>query len=128
VNFNYFISDEVFEYLVRAVDLLATHGWRLLPEYRFDARTGLWTHRSGPVEPPIRLGQVNYDSDGNLRFPNQHDRAPESELKTYLAFAEDLLTGLPMPDLTHSSQSVSSDFESLRWFDLPKECLTTTSS
>lgn len=128
VNFNYFISDEVFEYLVRAVDLLATHGWRLLPEYRFDARTGLWTHRSGPVEPPIRLSQVNYDADGILRFPNQHDRAQESELKTYLAFAEDLLTGLPMPDLTHSSQSVSTDFESLRWFDLPKECLTTTSS
>ena len=31
VNFNYFISEAVFDYLVEAVQLVARDGWRLLP-------------------------------------------------------------------------------------------------
>ena len=58
VNFNYFISEPVFDYVVAAVSLVAEHGWRLLPDYRFDPATGLWRHRDGPVEPPLRLDQV----------------------------------------------------------------------
>ncbi len=38
VNFNYFISDSVFEFITEAVNLVATHGWKLLPWYRFDTR------------------------------------------------------------------------------------------
>ncbi len=37
VNFNYFISETVFQYILDAVELVATEGWRLLPQYRFDA-------------------------------------------------------------------------------------------
>jgi selenocysteine lyase/cysteine desulfurase len=49
VSFNYFISDLACDYLVEAVDLLATHGHRLLDAYRFDPGTGRWRHRSGPA-------------------------------------------------------------------------------
>src|SRR5690242_8562324 len=42
VSFNYFISDAVFRYILDAVHFVATHGWSLLPEYRFDPYTGLW--------------------------------------------------------------------------------------
>ena len=35
VNFNYFISEAVFQYIVGAVDLVAAEGWKLLPYYRF---------------------------------------------------------------------------------------------
>ena len=62
VSFNYFISEAVFDYLVEAVDLVATHGWRLLPAYRFDPVTGLWRHRDGPVEPPLRLTELAYEA------------------------------------------------------------------
>ena len=55
VNFNYFISEPVFDYIVEAVRLVARHGWRLLGDYRFDPATGLWRHRRGPAEPPLRL-------------------------------------------------------------------------
>src|SRR5881227_3453022 len=61
VNFNYFLADTVADYLVDAVLLVARHGWRLLPDYRFDAMTGIWTHRDGVVEPPLRLGAISYD-------------------------------------------------------------------
>ena len=58
INFNYFISEAVLDYVVEAVSLVAEHGWLLMPDYRFEPATGLWRHRGGPVEPPLRLGQV----------------------------------------------------------------------
>ena len=39
------------------MSLVAAEGWKLLPDYRFDPASGLWIHRRGPVEPPLRLDQ-----------------------------------------------------------------------
>ena len=44
VNLNYFISAAAAGYIADAVDLVADEGYRLLPEYSFDPRTGLWRH------------------------------------------------------------------------------------
>ncbi len=88
VNFNYFISEAVFDYIVQAVHLVATHGWTLLPEYRFEARTGLWRHRGGLVEPPLRLVDLHYDEDGRAALADAARRkAPEAALAGYLAEA-----------------------------------------
>jgi selenocysteine lyase/cysteine desulfurase len=123
VNFNYFISETVFRYVVDAVRLVASDGWRLLPDYRFDAATGLWHHRSGPVEPPLRLSQVAYDADGVLRFPRHTDTAPESALADHLAEARQRFAAAPPFDASHVDDLVSDDFEHLRWFELPRVCL-----
>jgi selenocysteine lyase/cysteine desulfurase len=133
VNFNYFISDQVFRYVVEAVTLVADQGWRLLPQYRFDALTGRWHHRRGAIEPPLRLSQVSYDADGRLRYPQQHDQAAEDVLIDYLREARELLAGLPDPELpdpglpepgaSPGHEGLSADFEHLRWFELPDICL-----
>ena len=128
VNFNYFISEPVFHYVVQAVDLIATSGWKLLPQYRFDTATGRWHHRGGPVEPPLRLRQLHYDEHGVLQYPQQHDQAPESALADYLARAQALLESLPTDVLAEGSATLSSDFEHLRWFDLPSVCLEPATS
>jgi selenocysteine lyase/cysteine desulfurase len=52
VSFAYYLTDAVFEYIVAAVDMVATHGWRLLPEYRFDPRSGLCRHIRPPAPGP----------------------------------------------------------------------------
>ncbi|MSO27444.1 MAG: aminotransferase class V-fold PLP-dependent enzyme [Candidatus Nanopelagicales bacterium] len=123
VNFNYFVSEAVFTYIVQAVDLIAKHGWQLLPEYRFDTATGRWHHRGGPVEPPMRLRQLAYDQDGVLTYPHQHDQAPESDLQVYLDAAVTRFAALPNRNLDEDAALVSADFEQLRWFDLPAVCL-----
>jgi len=126
VNFNYFISEAVFSYIVEAVRLVAKNGWRLLGDYRFEPAMGLWRHRHGPAEPPLRLAQVTYDAQGSMRYPRNHERAPESELQRYVEDAKAVLaaatpaSGEPIDDL------VSADFEHLRWFDLPAACLAGT--
>lgn len=123
VSFNYFISDTVFEYIVRAVTMIAEHGHKLVPQYRFSLASGLWRHEDGPVEPPMRLAQVGYDAEGRLTYPRHDDTAPESVLADYLVAAQDLFDSLPEPGEAHVADLVSADFEHLRWFDLPAASL-----
>ena len=120
INFNYFISEPVFRYLVEAVHLTAEFGHRLLPLYNFEASSGLWQHRIGPVEPPLRLNQLRYDDLGRLTYPVHDDRAPESALTEYLAAAEDLLLSLEEPDFLDSVPGGTPDFEQLRWFEVAR--------
>jgi hypothetical protein len=126
INFNYFLSEPVAQYLLDAVDLVARDGWRLLPDYRFDVSTGRWHHRAGPVEPPLRLNQVGYDQDGVMMYPRDGQSAPESALATYLATAWELLAATPAVPMADGSAAapLSADFEVLRWFELPAVCRT----
>ena len=124
VNFNYFISEAVFSYIVEAVRLVAKDGWRLLGDYRFEPATGLWRHRLGPVEPPLRLSQVTYDEHGAMRYPRHQDRAPESELRRYLEEARATFEAATPASGEPTEGLLSADFEHLRWFDLPSVCLT----
>ena len=117
VNFNYFLSDAVADYIVDAVLLVARHGWRLLPDYRFDTMTGIWTHRDGVVEPPLRLSAIRYDEAG-MHAPSARQAGDESLLAEHLADGERLLVAAGEPDLAPPT-SLSADFEHLRWFDLP---------
>jgi selenocysteine lyase/cysteine desulfurase len=123
INFNYFISEAVFDYVVEAVRLVARDGWRMLGEYRFDVARGIWVHREGNVEPPLRLHQISYGPDGEMRYPRHDDTAPESALATYVEEGRKLLEATSPADLTAVPDTVSADFEHLRWFDLPKVCL-----
>jgi selenocysteine lyase/cysteine desulfurase len=125
VNFNYFISDAVFEYVVAAVDLVAEQGWKLTPQYRFDTTSGRWRHQDGPVEPPLRLADLTYDTDGILRYPVTNDRAPESALADYLAEARRLLAALPDDIGPDAQVGLTDDFRSLQWFELPATSLVT---
>jgi selenocysteine lyase/cysteine desulfurase len=124
VNFNYFISETVFDYILEAVALVAREGWRLLPDYRFEPGTGLWRHRRAAADPPLRLTQVTYGADGEMRYPRHDDRAPDTVLAGYLAEARRLLAGPSTADLAGPGELVSADFEHLRWFELPARCLT----
>jgi selenocysteine lyase/cysteine desulfurase len=123
INFNYFISDAVAEYLIDAVDLIATDGYRLLTDYHFDPHTGLWRHRHGPPRPPLRLRDVHYKPDGTLHFPAQRARVGEESLVGYLCQARDLLAARP-DRIDDGPTGLPEDFEALRWFPLPPACLT----
>jgi selenocysteine lyase/cysteine desulfurase len=123
INFNYFISEAVFDYVVEAVRLVARDGWRMLGEYRFDVARGIWVHRRGHVEPPLRLGQISYGADGEMHYPRHDDTAPESDLAAYLEEGAALLAATDPADLSALPDTMSEDFEHLRWFDLPKVCL-----
>ncbi len=120
VNFNYFISEAVFEFILDAVDLVARDGWRLLPQYRFDAATGLWRHAGGAPEAPLSLRDIHYDG-AEMRYAPHRHREPESRLAGYLEAARRLLAEPPPSPPPAGPLEVGVDFESLRWFWLPEE-------
>jgi selenocysteine lyase/cysteine desulfurase len=123
VNFNYFITDTVRDYLIDAVDLVGTYGHRLLTDYRFDPHTGLWHHHAGPTEPPLRLRDVRFDPAGRLTYPQQLASASEDSLTGYLTRARTLLAART-DRLDDEPTGLPGDFEALRWFHLPPACLT----
>lgn len=125
LNFNYFISDLVADYMIEAVNLIARDGWRLLADYRFDPSTGLWWHRNGPPIAAVSLDQFSYSSEGRLLHPRPTDTAPESTLPAILRAGEDILAQAdPHPGwLATPPVSIGCDLDRLQSFELPEQCL-----
>ena len=129
INFNYFISEQTFQYIVRAVAMIADDGWRLLEDYLFEIESGLWKHRGGFSKPEIRLTDVHYSGDGGMEYPSIDDRCDERVLNQHLADAATIMASSATEGATEASQDDfatdfdSSSFESLRWFELPGSCL-----
>jgi selenocysteine lyase/cysteine desulfurase len=120
LNFNYFISDTVGDFIIEAVDLIARYGHRLLTDYSFDPRSGRWRCGGDQSSPRIDLGDVLSDSrpfhptagehllDGYLRAAEFRFAARADALADGLA---DGPSGLPL------------ELEALREFHLPPSCL-----
>jgi selenocysteine lyase/cysteine desulfurase len=119
VSFNYFINEEVFEFILRAVHLVADHGWRLAPRYRFDPATGLWRHAAHDAGDVLSLDDVAFTADG-IDYPNRRHAEPLDRLDDYLAEAEAAMLSAT-PDGETPRPSVSVEFESLRWFPYADE-------
>ncbi len=119
VNFNYFISEEVFDYIVRAVHLVAEQGWRLLPCYTFDPATARWRHVDGRLEAPMSLHDVSY-ADGTCTYPSHRSKAPEATLASYLDEATRVFAE-PRSDARCASTAFDAEAEPLRWFPLASD-------
>lgn len=122
LNFNYFVSDAVVDYLIEAVRLVARDGWRLLGDYRFDPASGRWRHRAGVVTPPLSLHDVSY-AGGRASMPSNTATGGEELLAEHLRDGAAILAAATGPDLDGHPGNVSADFEHLRWFDLPATAL-----
>lgn len=53
LNFNYFITDEEFAYLLDAIEFIAAQGERFLELYDFDWQTGAWRHQDAVGQPSL---------------------------------------------------------------------------
>jgi selenocysteine lyase/cysteine desulfurase len=122
VGFNYFLPDDEAEFILRAVDWVAEHGWKLLPYYDFDSLTGEWRHRDWKAHAPMSLEDVEYES-GELRFRSQHTRAPDDAFERYFHEADRILARAEseIPVMELGRMSLEDDFERMRWFPLAHE-------
>jgi selenocysteine lyase/cysteine desulfurase len=122
LNFNYFISEDEFAYLVEAVHLVAEDGWKLLPLYEVDPATAVWRHRSDGHRPPMALADVSYQND-TMTYPTHDLVEPVDRLPVYLAEARRILSRPPVPFNDRSPSLLSPSAERLRWFPLPHEVI-----
>ena len=125
VNFNYFIDDATFDYIVEAVTMIASHGASLLDEYDFTPDSGLWHHRRGTPGPLMSLEEISYDT-GRMHFENRR-RSEPVDLGRHLASAHELFHAArdrhaahdaddPANDAATARPETNADFETLRWF------------
>ncbi|CAN5658029.1 aminotransferase class V-fold PLP-dependent enzyme [soil metagenome] len=123
INFNYFISDTVRDYLIESVELIAQDGDRLLTDYTFSPDTGLWRHRKGPAQNLLRLTDVFYDEAGTLQCPADCETLDEAALADHLRGAHAVMAARSdkVPD---GDTGLPAHFEALRWFPLPASCVT----
>lgn len=121
VNFNYFISEDVFEFILKAIHLVADQGWKLMPYYRFEPESGLWKHRQKERRVGLRLDDVDYGT-GAMEYQSIHMTEPESAFHDYLLRAEEIIAAAER-DRTEGIEDrvLRQELESLRWFPLPGE-------
>ncbi|MCH8843184.1 MAG: aminotransferase class V-fold PLP-dependent enzyme [SAR324 cluster bacterium] len=121
LGFNYFFSEAVSDYLVRAVHWVADNGWRLVPDYRFDPVTGHWRHRRSPQEPVARLDDLRLHAAG-ADWPLRPAGVPDTSLAEYLTQADQIAQSCPTgQDDLCSDPPLPARFARLRWFPLPSE-------
>lgn len=99
VNFHYSFSEAEFQFILDAIEFVATHGPKFLPLYQIDLKTGDWFYRDFEdkdltFRPTIR----------NILELSQRDcfKAEkidiEKEYTSYLKFAHDQIKSLPEPE------------------------------
>jgi selenocysteine lyase/cysteine desulfurase len=115
VNFNYFIDNATFDYIVEAVHIIANRGAALLTEYRFEPDTGQWHHNATTHEPAMTLRGVSYGS-GTMSYENHRKHGP-SDLQRLLLEADRRCSDAPAGAAPGwEAPATSADFEELRWF------------
>lgn len=127
VNFNYFFSNRLTDFIIKAVEFVATHGWKFLPLYEFNPSNNSWIHRDAGIfnNNVHRLLSINYIS-GKLEFHAEHKTATEDAVETYLQEAHCVLKSVeaklknePLED--GSKYSYMAKYDHLRAFMLPHE-------
>ncbi|VAX07926.1 Cysteine desulfurase [hydrothermal vent metagenome] len=119
LNFNYFIGEETFDYVLRAVELIAAHGWKLLGKYKYDPMRGIWAYDEGRMVSCKNLNQISYDQ-GKFMAPEKDDHGQRQPLDVYLDQAEKLLMAAEI-DLVQTCPPLPTEFEKLRWFGIPAD-------
>ncbi|EPJ55289.1 MAG: aminotransferase, class V family [Osedax symbiont Rs2] len=118
LNFNYFIDEQTFDYLIGALKLVAEHGWRLLASYQFNQSSGTWEYVGGQQCNTMSLQDLLSLALNGEEGPEQQLVASD-QLSSYLAQgSEILLAAKANPDVKPLELSASA--EELRWFALPE--------
>ncbi|MBU3070936.1 aminotransferase class V-fold PLP-dependent enzyme [Aestuariicella sp. G3-2] len=115
LNFNYFIDESTFDYLVSAVELVAEHGWRLLPYYQFDPKANIWRYQGQPMNLPSSLVDVDF-----TRRTIQAPDTCETPLSTCLEQGREQLLA-DRSNATTYELILADEPERLRWFVRPQD-------
>lgn len=89
VSLAYYTSMQEAEFVLEAIDFVASFGHRFLPLYTFDWKTGDWqyNHGCGRVSPNTNTAPTNAAATGRVKA--------EYEYQSYMAFARSLADSLP---------------------------------
>lgn len=127
LNLPYFMSEDAVDFVLKAVKMVAEHGWKLLPQYMFNPETGEWKHRTHQVFRDRKwLSSISY-AEGHMTYPSSPSIGQEvpSSFTQCLQKAEELFERASADRSVHSvgdqTLLLGEEGEKLRWFLLPSE-------
>ncbi|KAJ8947704.1 hypothetical protein NQ318_001543, partial [Aromia moschata] len=129
ISLPYFINDAELAFIMEAVKMVATEGWKLLPQYIVDLETGEWRHHTNALSKDRKwLSSIRY-VDGKMTMNERRISGPgllfPQSYSECLQTARNLFnrarkTALRTP---YQDQGILFDSrcEKLRWFMLQHE-------
>ncbi|KAJ8971596.1 hypothetical protein NQ314_000621, partial [Rhamnusium bicolor] len=76
ISLPYFINDAELAFIMEAVKMVATEGWKLLPQYVVDLETGEWRHHTNAVSRDRKwLSSIRY-VDGKMTMNERRISGP----------------------------------------------------
>ncbi|XP_023030316.2 uncharacterized protein [Leptinotarsa decemlineata] len=128
ISLPYFINDAELAFIMEAIKMVATEGWKLLPQYVVDLETAEWRHHSNPASKDRKwLSSIRY-VDGKMTmnerrisgpglFPQSHSECLQTARNLFNRARKTANRG-PYQDQGIQFDSRS---EKLRWFMLQHE-------
>jgi len=130
LSFPYFMSEAEVAFVLEALKMVATEGWKLLPQYVLDPDTGEWRHHTNSVFKERKwLGSIRY-TDGRMNaterrasgagiFPQTYGDCLQTARNIFNR-ARKMAQRYPL-QIDKSFNFVCERMEALRWFILPSE-------
>lgn len=78
VNFNYFIDEATFDYILQAIELIASNGEKLKQAYQYDESSGVFAYQGKTASPSNNVVKCFLDNPSAEKFHNQ-ERYPTLE-------------------------------------------------
>ncbi|XP_017757061.1 PREDICTED: uncharacterized protein LOC108548558 [Eufriesea mexicana] len=130
LSFPYFMSEAEVAFVLEALKMVATEGWKLLPQYVLNPDTGEWRHHTNSVFKERKwLSSIRY-TDGKMNaserrvsgsgvLPQNYGDCLQTARNIFNR-ARKMAQRYPL-QIDRSYNFVSERLESLRWFMLPSE-------
>ncbi|ESP01939.1 hypothetical protein LOTGIDRAFT_230512 [Lottia gigantea] len=126
LNLPYFLTEVQLDFTIKAVTMVAEHGWKLLPQYIFNPETGEWKQKNFQNFKDRKwLGHILYQN-GQMEFkiPAATVKGPlPTNFQECLKMAEVIFDKATKLKTTLPDQSLlfDEDTKPFRWFMLPSE-------
>ncbi|EGZ22019.1 hypothetical protein PHYSODRAFT_557789 [Phytophthora sojae] len=132
MSFPYFMSTAELEYVLAAVNFVATDGWKFLPQYKFNHKSGVWKHWTRFTKFPDRKWISHFatalEDKTRSKSLDGDDEALAAHRAENLAEARRLADEVSAKSVPCQVVAASAaqmleevDDEALRWFVYPSE-------
>ncbi|XP_071943260.1 uncharacterized protein [Antedon mediterranea] len=135
LNLPFFNSKETIDFILDAVEDVANNAWKLLPQYRYEAGSGGWEHRSSTktgtdslLNAKLMGGKFKAPSSpytNSRKLRNNTNMHTDANLPEYLEHAKQVYADAEKEQeyeaLKDSDLDIGTNDQSLIWFLQPKE-------
>ncbi|DBA00886.1 TPA: LOW QUALITY PROTEIN: hypothetical protein N0F65_008529 [Lagenidium giganteum] len=132
ISFPYFMPDSDVDYILEAMHFVANEGWKFLPYYRFNHKTGGWKHHTRFTRFPNRKWLSHFSTTPKKDLPEVAAPLTDAELLEHQQanlnaaweLADSIMSGMvTFPPVNLQSEIQDEHYAKLRWFAYPSEAL-----